>query len=436
MVVAGLASSAPSSSAQPAAQPSVDIVKVNGFVDPPLVDYVRSTVAAAEDVGATVVLQIDSRGGYGDRAAELARSIRDVEVPVVAWVGPSGARAEGASLQLVYAADVVAVAPGAGIGPARPFDLALRAGAEDAAGVERGSAQLLALAGTDRAAGVRRMLEGRALAAGPARDLGAADMIAPDRPGEEGISGLLRQLDGTQIPDGGGVFRTLNREDRPVAVRFHDMGAWRRTLHAATTPVAFYVLVVLGLWGIAFELTQPGIGLAGIAGVLALAFAVYSGSVVPIGWIGFALLLGGVALQAADVLIRRVGILTFGGTAAFVAGSWLAWKDVAPAVDLPLWLVALFTLGGFLFFGFGMTVALKARERVRTAQVGLVGLVGEVRSDLDPEGGVFVKGAMWRARSGNGRIPRGTKVRVRGIDGLVLRVTPEPEAGPDGAPGT
>ena len=100
---------------------------------------------------------------------------------------------------------------------------------------------------------------------------------------------------------------------------------------------------------------------------------------------------------------------------------------MAPAVDLSLWLVVLASVAGFLLFGFGMTVALKARDRVRSAQVGLVGLTGLVRSDLNPEGGVFVKGSLWRARSMDGPIRAGARIRVKGIDGLVLRVEEEPE---------
>src|SRR5207248_11008573 len=115
-------------------------------------------------------------------------------------------------------------------------------------------------------------------------------------------------------------------------------------------------------------------------------------------------------------------VLGAAGTAAFLAGSVVAWWGVAPAVDLSLWLVILTAVAGFLLFGFGMTVALRSRERVRSAQIGLVGLVGETRSDLNPEGGVFVKGAMWRARSMDGPIRSGRRVRIRGIDGLILRV--------------
>jgi len=198
-------------------------------------------------------------------------------------------------------------------------------------------------------------------------------------------------------------------------------------VHAAATPTAVYVLLVLGLWGIAFELTQPGIGAAGVAGVLAVAFAAYELTVVPVAWLGLGLIVAGMALQGLDVVIRRVALLTATGTAAFVAGSILAWRGVAPAIDLAWWLVALLTAGGVLLFGFGLTVALRSRERVRSAQMGLVGLVGEVRSDLDPEGGVYVKGALWRARSMDGPIPKGTRVRVRGIDGLILRVQEEPD---------
>jgi membrane-bound serine protease (ClpP class) len=188
-----------------------------------------------------------------------------------------------------------------------------------------------------------------------------------------------------------------------------------------------YVLLVLGLWAIAFELTQPGFGVAGIAGGLSLALAGFGLTVIPVRWVGVALIVIGTGLQGLDVLVRRVAVLTAGGTLAFLAGSFLAWWGVAPAVDLSLWVIVLFTLAGAVFFGFAMTVALRAKERVRTAQVGLVGLVGEVRSDLDPEGGVYVKGSLWRARSLDGPIPKGARVRIKGVDGLVLRVEQEPE---------
>jgi membrane-bound serine protease (ClpP class) len=406
--------------------PSVDVVKVQGVIDPALSSFVQGSIESAEREGATVVLQIDSRGALGDHAEALTRIVRGATVPVVAWVGPTGARAEGGALLLVYSAGVVGMAPGAGLGPARPFDLATKASREPAGEVSRGAATLRSLAagaGVDPGA-TDRLVGGAALAAGPAQRAGAVGFVAVS------IPELLRKVDGLQVATGAGAatLATLNREDRPVVVRFREIGFVDRVLHGVSTPTAVYVLLLIGLWGIAFELTQPALGMAGIGGILALALCGYGLTVVPVHWLGLGLLLAGVTLQALDVVVKRVGVLTFAGTAAFLAGSLLAWSGVAAAIDLSLWLVILATVAGFLLFGFGLTVALKARERVRSAQVGLVGLRGEARSDLNPEGGVFVKGTLWRARSMDGPIRSGAQVRVRGIDGLILQVEEDPEA--------
>jgi membrane-bound serine protease (ClpP class) len=403
----------------------VAVVKVHGLVDPALASYVRATVEGAEREGALVVLQVDSRGAYGDEALRLGEAIREARVPVVAWVGPTRARAEGGALFLVYSTSLVAMAPGAGLGPARPFDLATTASREDPAEVASLSRRLLALApgAGATAAGVARLVQGAAMPAGPALRTGAVAAVAADVPE------LLGALHGRTVRTGAGptTLDTRDRPDRPVTIRFHDIGLVPRVLHAVSTPTAVYVLLVLSLWSLALEATQPGFGLAGVGGIVGLALAGYGLSVVPVRWWGLALLLGGMGLQALDVVVRRLGALTVSGTLLFAAGSALTWWGVAPAIDLAPWLVALATVGGALFFGFGMTVALRARERIRRAQVGLVGLVGEARADLDPEGAVHVKGTLWRARSMDGPIPRGARVRVRGIDGLVLRVEREPD---------
>jgi membrane-bound serine protease (ClpP class) len=405
----------------------VDVIKVQGVIDPSVSSFVRGAVKEAQRANATVILQIDSRGDFGAEGESLGRFLRGASVPVIAWVGPSGARAEGASLFVVYGSSLVAMAPGAGIGPARPFDLGTKASREapGAIAVETGALTRLAAGSGTSPEAIRRLVGGASLAAGPAQRAGAVSEVTVS------IPDLLRRLDGRVVRTAAGntTLATLNQPGRPVVVQFEEIGFVGRILHAVSTPTAVYVLLLIGLWGIAFELTQPGIGMAGIAGVLALALAGYGLTVVPVLWLGLAILVAGIGAQGLDVVVKRVGVLTFVGTAGFLVGSLMAWWGVASAVDLSLWLVLLATAAGFLLFGFGMTVALKARERVRAAQVGLVGLTGEVRSDLNPEGGVFVKGTLWRARSMDGPIRAGTRIRVKGIDGLMLQVEEEP--GPD-----
>jgi membrane-bound ClpP family serine protease len=126
-------------------------------------------------------------------------------------------------------------------------------------------------------------------------------------------------------------------------------------------------------------------------------------------------------------MIRKLGLLTVLGLAVFLGGSALAFGGVSDQIDLSPWLVGSFGVASLLYYGFALTVAVQSRERVTSTQRGLVGLVGETRGELAPEGPVFVKGTLWRGRTADQPIPAGTRVRVRGLDGLTLRVEPEPD---------
>src|SRR5205823_9775984 len=287
--------------------------------------------------------------------------IRSARVPVIAWVGSTGARAEGGALYLVYGPSLAPMAPGAGLGPGPPVDLATGASAGTQADRDDQTRVLASLgAGAGVPASAVRAAVASALPAQPALDAGAVADVAPD------IPTLLRHLDGRVVRVRGAsvTLATASTADRPVDVRFHEIGVLRRTLHAVGTPVAAYVLLVLGIWAVAFELTQPGIGLAGIAGAPILALAGYGLWVVPVHPAGLGLLLAGIGLWGADVLVRRLAWLTVAGTVLFVGGSLLTWWGVAPAIRVPVWLIGMLTVGGVLLFGFGFTVALQARERI------------------------------------------------------------------------
>ncbi len=422
LALALLSGSASAQTPSPAAG-SVVVVKVDGSIDAPPAGYLRDSLAAAEADGATVIVQLDSAGTLDEDALGLAERIHDARVPVIVWVGPSPAKARGAALLFMYAASLATVAPGAGVGPLEPLDLvdarndAFPSGAEleDVAigwAEERGRPTPLAFPPGP-------------VPAQDALDGNIAQVAAVS------VTELLAEVDGTTVTTAAGEVtlqtRIAEREtEDPVDVRFTSPGPVDRVLHAAASPAAIYVLLVLALAGLAFELTQPGFGFAGFAGLAAGALGVYGLTVVPFSWIGLVLLVGGVGLMVADVLVRRLGVLTFAGLAAFVAGSFLTFRGVSDLIAISPWLIVGAGVASFLYYGFGLTVAVQSRERITSTQKGLVGLVGETRGDLDPEGPVFVKGTLWRGRSQAGPIPTGTRIRVRGVDGLILRVEPEP----------
>jgi membrane-bound serine protease (ClpP class) len=220
--------------------------------------------------------------------------------------------------------------------------------------------------------------------------------------------------------------RTLTTSGDDVTIRFHEPGLLTRFLHAITDPTIAYLLLVLGFWALVFELSQPGIGLAGVAGAISLILSFYALAVLPVNVAGLLLLVLGLVFFAIDVMTAGLGVWTVGGALGLLTGSILLFGGVAPAIAVSGWVIALVVIGSVLFFGFAMTVALRARRKVSvTGSEGMIGMAGEARSDLSPEGQAWVKGALWRARALNGPIPKGSRIRVRRVDGLLLIVQVE-----------
>jgi len=407
----------------------VVVLRVEGAIDRPLLGYLDDRLAQAERDGAIVVLQLDTSGTLGQDGVALAQRVVDLDVPVLAWVGPTPASAAGAGMLLMYASSLAGVAPGSQTGPLEPVDLLHP---DDV------PADLDAtIAGWIEDRGKDTQLERTAepLPAADAIELGIASAAATS------VTGFLAEVDGqtVQTPSGPVTLDTriatseAEAEEGTVALRFDNLGPIQRVAHAISTPSMVYFLLVFGLAALAFEITQPGFGFAGFAGVGLLALAVYGLLVVPPSILGMALLLGGIGLMILDVRLRNLGLLTAAGLLAFATGSALAWSGVADAIRISPWLIAGAVAASLLYYGFALTVALQSRDRIVNTQRGLIGLIGEARGKLAPEGPVYVKGAMWRGRAQGAPIPPGTKVRVRGVDGLVLRVEEEPGAEPASA---
>jgi membrane-bound serine protease (ClpP class) len=418
--------------AQPAAQGGaqaeqrrVEILPLRGgFLDPPVAAQFLDVLELAEREGAElVVLQLNARGGVSVDTAELAARIAESPIPVAVYVGPigTGPVAAGAAAAVFLAAHVRALAPDAAVGALEPLDLrALDAGVPS---------PLELLAATPRTPGTPGARD-----ATPSDELRAtldalvlgevdADALAAVGLGRitTGVEPLLVELDGTTVATAAGDVVLRLRPDE-VQVRFHSLGLLRRLLHAATTAPFVYLLLVLGLGMLLFEVFQPGFGVAGLAGVITAVVGLVGAFILPVRWWAVALVVLGLLLYAVDAAVAGFGPVTALATASFAAGSW--WFYAAPALQLSWWLVALTTITAFIFFVLVLTMVLRAQAGPEGTDVAdLVGRVGVVRSMLNPEGHVFLDDALWRARfSGEGGAKVGTTVRVHAVDGPVILV--------------
>jgi membrane-bound serine protease (ClpP class) len=384
-------------------------------------------LAAREDAE-LVVLQVTSRAGVSLDSAELVALIAASPVPVAVYIGPigTGPSAGGAAAALWLAGHVRALAPDATVGPLAPLDLRqLDAAEPDAAAI---------LAVTPRsdapsadALEVLAELTDRALAAETLVAVGLARIST-------GIEPLLVELDGVEVLTADGT-RTLRLRPDELQVRFHSLGLVRRMLHAASTAPFVYLLLVVGLGLLLFEVFQPGFGVAGLAGVITAGVGIAGAFVLPVRWWAVALVVLGLLLYALDTAIAGFGPVTLAATGAFAAGSW--WFYAAPALQLEWWLVALATISALVFFVFVLTVVLRAQAGPEGTVVDeLVGRPGVVRSTLNPEGHVYIDGALWRARwIDDGRAGVGSPVVVTAVDGPVVLVQAFDPAKVGGAPG-
>jgi membrane-bound serine protease (ClpP class) len=418
IVLAVIALASPSSAAEPS---PVVVLKVEGPIDRTVLPYLEERFAQAERDGAVVVLQLDTAGTLGHDGIALAQRVAELDVPVLAWVGPTPATAAGTGLLLMYASSLAGVAPGSQTGPLEPIDLLHPEALPEAIDIT--------VEGwlDDRAKATRLERLDEPLPAADAIRLGIAEVAAPS------VTAFLEEVDGRTVQTSQGPVTLDTRiattvaeaDESTVALRFDNLGPIQRLTHAIATPSMVYFLLVIGLAALAFEITQPGFGFAGFAGAGMLALAAYGLWVVPPSILGVVLLLVGVAGLTLDVRLRTLGIATAAGLIAFAAGSVMAWSGVADAIRISPWLIGGAVVASLLYYGFALTVAIQSRDRIVNTQKGLIGLTGEARGKLAPDGPVYVKGAMWRGRASGGAIAPGAQVRVRGVDGLVLKVEEE-----------
>ncbi len=396
------------------------IADLDGVISPASSSYLLRVVDVAErEQAACLVFKIDTPGGLDISMREITKRILNADVPVVVYVAPKGARAASAGVFILYASHVAAMAPGTNVGAAHPVSM----GGEkmDSVMTEKVTndavAYLKALAkerGRNEEWAEQSVRESASVDAETALELGVTDLIA----GNE--VELIDELDGRKVMVGDEeiVLETAGRPVREVRMSLRE-----RLLLLLTNPNIAYILLLLGIYGLFFELQNPGMIFPGVVGGICIILGFYSLHVLPVNYAGLALIILSAVLFVMEIYITSQGLLTIGGIVALIFGSLILFESDVPYLrvswEVIMWAVVI--VAGFVIFILTLGVRAQFRRRA-TGSDGMVGETGSAKTDVDTSGGtVYVHGEFWNATSDK-LIKTGQMVRVTGVKGMTLNV--------------
>ncbi|HEY3100058.1 MAG TPA: nodulation protein NfeD [Methylomirabilota bacterium] len=416
---------APAAAVAAAASAPVATVVVDGVISPVTLRLVESAIAHAKADGAqALVIQLDTPGGLERSMRAICQRLLNAEIPVVVWVGPTGARAASAGVFITMAAHVAAMAPATNIGAAHPVAVGGGIDKESMRKIENDAAAFIRTIAVERGRnadwGEKAVRQSVSVTEREAVRLKVVDFVA------DSIPDLLSKLDGRTVKTARGsvTFATREAVAKPIEIGFRD-----RVLAVITDPNVAYVLMMLGTLGLIFELSTPGAILPGVIGGISLILAFFAFQSLPINFAGLLLILFAVVLFIAEVKVTSHGVLAIGGIVSMALGSLMlydapevgfrvSWRVIVPTVAL--------TAGFFLF---ALTLGVRAfRRRPLLGVSGLVGQTGVARGALAPEGQVSVDGELWRAVADR-PLADGTRVTVVDVQGLTLKVVGSDAAG-------
>lgn len=431
---------------------------VEEAIGPATQDYlVRSLESAAAGNAELVVIRMDTPGGLDSAMRGIIKQITQSPVPVASYVAPTGARAASAGTYILYASHISAMAPGTNLGAATPVaigggmgnpgsndkpgdpqpaasgdtktasdsdtgepvtdlaaggDASKRKSVNDAAAYIRGLAELH---GRNADWAEKAVREAASLSASEALEMNVIDIVASS------LGDLLQQVDGREVEVQGDK-RVIKTRGLPIRELQPD---WRsRLLSVITNPNIAYILMLVGIYGLILEFSNPGAIVPGTVGAIALLLALYALQLLPINYAGIALILLGVGLMIGEAFQPSFGILGIGGVVAFVIGSVILMDTDAPGFGIDIKVIIAFALSSALIFMVIVGMAIRSRQRrVVSGAEQLVGAEGMVLDDFDGSGTVFVHSEHWQAH-GSEPLHKGQPVRVTAIKGLTLEVEP------------
>ncbi len=401
--------------------PPVALIQIEGVISPVTLRLISMAIDRAQAERAqALVIQLDTPGGLERSMRSIVQKMLNAEIPVIVFVGPTGARAASAGVFITMAANIAAMAPATNIGAAHPVPVG--GGQMDkvsAKKIENDTAAFARTIATERGRNAewaeKAVRSSVSVTEREAVKLKVVDLIA------ENVADLLVKIDGRTVKTVKGSV-TLRTADAPI--KKMEIGFRDKFLNLITDPNIAYILMMIGMLGLFFELSNPGVILPGVLGGISLILAFFAFQTLPINYAGLLLIIFGVILLIAEIKIASHGVLTIGGIVSMILGSLMLFD--APEADLRVsWWVIVPTVGTTAaVFAFAVGAGLRALyQKPSTGYAGLIGETGVARSPLTPEGQVFVQGALWRAVAEDGAVAEGDQVKVTAVNGLTLRVT-------------
>ena len=414
-------------SGQAAAPPrTVATIAIEGVISPVTLRLIEAAIErASADRAQALVIKLDTPGGLERSMRAIVQRMLNAEVPVIVYVAPTGARAASAGVFITMAAHVAAMAPATNIGAAHPVALGGGADKESMRKIENDAAAFIRTVARERGRNAdwaeKAVRESVSVTEREALKLKIIDLVA------DSVPDLLDKIDGRAVKTTKGEVILATRGAPLKAI---EIGMRDRFLNVITDPNVAYVLMMLGMLGLFFELSNPGVILPGIIGGISLILAFFAMQSLPVNYAGLLLILFAIVLFVAEIKIVSHGVLAIGGIVSMALGSLMLFDAPDVGFRISWWVIApsvAATAGLFLF-----VVGAGLRALTRRPMLGAAGLVGEVgvaRGALAPQGQVALHGEIWNAISAGGPLDDGAAVRVVEVQGLTLKVVKAGEGG-------
>ncbi|MBS1271613.1 MAG: hypothetical protein MAGBODY4_00745 [Candidatus Marinimicrobia bacterium] len=408
----------------------VHVIKVEGVISPVTAEYINSELKAAQNNGAeALIIQLDTPGGLMTAMRSIVKTELGAAIPVVMYVSPSGAQCASAGVFISYAAHIFAMAPGTNVGSASPVTMGGGTPGSEQPDTTQSEtmmkkitndavAQIKSLANQrDRNAewAEKAVREAVNITEYEALDLNVINYIAPS------LDSLLHQIHGDTVEAAEGETTLDTKDAQPV---YREKSLRFKILDTISHPNVAYILMMLGFYGLFFELSNPGAIFPGVVGAVCLILAFFAFQVLPINYAGVALIILAIILFVAETQVPSFGLLTTGGVISMIIGSIMLIDTPEPFFRVTWSVIIPVVVVTALFFVFALSFALKAQQSKPTTGVeGIIGEVGTAETPIHRSGTVAVHGETWTAYS-DAPIPSGTQVRVIKVDQMKIKVEP------------